>query len=100
MKQPSDCNCIEDVRAEIDALDEQIMMLFGRRFKFVQEVVKYKKSDEQSIIAPERRAKVLERRRELAVENGLDPDIFEDIYRNLIKHFIEEELKIVNSRKQ
>ena len=99
MKKPSDCNCIEDVRAEIDALDEKIMELFGKRFKFVKEVVKYKSNDEASIIAPDRRAKVLARRRELAIQNGLDPDVFENMYAGLIKHFIEEELKIVNKDK-
>jgi hypothetical protein len=33
---------------------------------------------------------------EWAVENDLDPDIFEGIFRKLIEYFITEEMKIVN----
>lgn len=96
MKKPSDCKSIEEVRAEIDAIDRQIMSLFGTRFQFVKEVVKYKNSDTQSIIAPNRRADVLAGIRKLAEQNGLDPDEFESMYKNLIEHFIQEELKIAN----
>jgi len=99
MKRPSECNSLEEIREQIDAIDSQIMRLFGERFLFVKEVVKYKKSDEASIIAADRRAIVLKRRREMAIENNLNPDIFEDIYSNLIEYFIEEELKIVKSHK-
>lgn len=99
MKLPSDCNSLEELRQHIDEIDTEIMKLFGTRFMFVKEVVKYKDKDEQSIIAADRRAAVLKRRRELALENNLDPDVFEDIYSILIEHFIEEELKIVKSHK-
>ena len=99
MKKPSDCTSIEEVRAQIDAIDTEIFKLFGERFAFVKEVVKYKKHDEESIIAADRRAVVLQRARQKALENNLDPDVFEDIYSILIEHFIGEELKIVKSNK-
>lgn len=97
--QPSECKSIEDVRQNIDAIDAEIMRLFGLRFEFVKEVVKYKKNDEASIIAADRRAYVLQKRREMALQNNLNPDVFENLYANLIEHFIEEELKIVKSNK-
>lgn len=96
MKLPQECNSIEEVRQQIDAVDSEIMRLFGLRFKYVQEVVKYKSRDRESIVASKRREEVLKRRRELAELNGLNPDIFENMYKMLIDHFIEEELKIAN----
>lgn len=98
MKMPQDCTSLDEVRIEIDAIDDQIFKLFGRRFDFVKEVVKYKNHDTESIIAADRRSAVLNRARQKAEENNLDPDVFEDIYSILIEHFISEELKIVKNK--
>ncbi|MFO7657255.1 MAG: chorismate mutase [Bacteroidales bacterium] len=95
MKSPENCKSIHDVRAAIDELDEQIISLFGKRFRYVKEIVKFKEKNEESIVAKERREAVIESRRKLAVENGLNPDVIENLYRNLISHFIEEELKLI-----
>ncbi|MDA3882648.1 MAG: chorismate mutase [Bacteroidales bacterium] len=96
MLKPDECTSLDEVRKQIDEIDEQIMALFGTRFQFVQEVTKYKKPDAESIIAHERRAKVLNRIRQLAEDNHLNPDEFEKMYENLIEHFIQEEIKLVN----
>lgn len=98
MKLPQECKSLEEVRQQIDSVDSEIMRLFGLRFKYVQEVVKYKAGDRDSIVAAKRREEVLKKRRELAELNGLNPDIFENVYKMLIDHFIEEELKIVNKK--
>ncbi|MBK8808107.1 MAG: chorismate mutase [Bacteroidales bacterium] len=96
MLKPEECKSLEEVRNEIDSIDKQILHLFGQRYKYVKEVVKYKTADKDSIIAAKRRDAVLQKIRVLAADNNLDPDVFENIYRILIEHFIEEELKIVN----
>lgn len=94
-KCPKDCKSKAEIRAEIDAIDNEIMKLFGRRYEFVKEIVKYKEKTADAIIASKRREEVIQKRREWAEEYGLNPDVFEDIYRKLIKHFIAEEMKIV-----
>ncbi len=100
MKPAKDCKNIEDIRRAIDKLDEEIIALLGIRFQYVKEIVKFKEKDEESIIANERREAVIRSRRELAVENGLDPDVIEELYRNLINHFITEELKLIQGDNQ
>lgn len=97
MKAPKDCTSIEEIRESIDSIDYEIMQLFGKRFAYVKEIVKFK-TDEESIIAAPRRDSVLRQRRIWAEENGLSPDIFEDIYRNLISHFISEEMEILKKQ--
>ena len=94
MRSPGDCRNIEDIRQAIDELDNQIITLFGKRFQYVKEIVKFKEKNEESIIASERREAVIQSRRALAKENGLNPDVIEELYRKLISHFIEEELKL------
>ena len=100
MKPVQECKNIEDIREAIDELDRQIITLLGERFKYVKEIVKFKEKTKDSIIAHKRREAVIETRRKLAVENGLDPDVIENIYRSLISHFIEVELDIINNSDQ
>ncbi len=95
MKKPEECKDIDEIRNSIDLLDAEIIRLLGERFKYVQEIVKYKNKDRDSIVAKERREQVIRTRRELAVENGLNPDIIEQIYKLLIDHFIDEELELI-----
>ncbi len=97
MKSPEDCTSIQEIRQAIDKLDHQIIGLLGERFKYVKEIVKYKEKDKDSIVAKERLEAVIQSRRKIAKENGLNPDIIEDMYRNLISYFIQEELNLTNN---
>lgn len=99
MKQPEKCENIQEIRDAIDNIDNEIIKLLGLRFSYVKEVVKFKEKDRDSIIAKKRYNEVLENRRKLAVENGLNPDIIESIYKNLINHFINEEIEIAEKSK-
>ena len=51
------------------------------------------KSSASAVAAPERLVRMLETRRQWAVEEHLDPDAIEKLYVDLINHFIEEELQ-------
>lgn len=95
-RKPSECTCIEEVRSEIDNIDKVIVELLSKRFQYVKEVVKYKDNTPASIEAPKRRQTVIECRRQWAQEHGLNPDVIESMYDNLIQYFIEEEMKVAN----
>jgi isochorismate pyruvate lyase len=94
MKNPKDCNTIYEVREEIDSIDKQIIDLLGIRFSFIKKVVRFKKNEED-IVAQKRYDQVLATRREWAIEQGLDPDVIENIYKTLIHYFIAEQKKIL-----
>ena len=89
--QPKDCANIQDIRTEIDKLDRQIIALIGQRFKYVQAAAKFKTS-ETSVKAPERFKSMLKQRRIWAEQENLNPDVIENIYRDLVNYFINEEL--------
>ena len=92
MKRPDECSNLTEIRAEIDRLDRQIIALLGQRFTYVKAAAKFKTSEE-SVRAADRFKALLEQRRAWAVEEGLDPDAIEELYRNLVNHFIAAELR-------
>ena len=96
MKNPESCKNIEEIRATIDGIDYQIMKLFSQRYEFVKEIVKFK-TDEASVIAENRQTEVIEKRREWAVELGLNPDLFEDIFWTLMRYNVQKELEILKN---
>ena len=92
MKEPEDCLNIEEIRIEIDNLDREIIAALGKRFKYVKAAAKFKTS-ETSVKAPDRFKSMLEQRRTWSEAEDLNPDIIENIYRDLVNYFINEELE-------
>ncbi len=90
MKAPADCASLEEVRAQIDRIDEQIVRLIGERAGYVKAAARFKDS-EHAVAAPERFAAMLQTRRQWAEREGLSPDVIEAIYRELVRYFIAEE---------
>ncbi len=98
MKAPDECANIDDVRAEIDRIDRDVIALIGKRFKYVQAAAKFKTSTE-SVKAPERFTAMLRQRRHWAEQEGLSPDAVEKLYSDLVEYFINEETAKLNAEK-
>jgi len=99
MKEPGACENINEIREGIDTIDRQILASFGKRMEYVKEIVKFK-TDEDSIVAADRQQEVFQKRREWAQEFGLDPDLFEEIYRMLVNWNIKKELEIFQNKEK
>ncbi len=89
--KPEDCASIQDIRTEIDRIDSQIVAAIAERKGYVQAASKFKTS-ETAIKAPERLAAMLQQRRLWAAEKGLNPDMIEKLFKDLVQHFIQEEM--------
>ena len=92
MKDPDECANLHEVREEIDIIDREVIDALSKRFKYVIAAARFKTS-EGSVRAPDRFYAMLQQRREWAKESGLNPDVVENLYRDLVNHFIDEELK-------
>jgi len=92
MKDPDECANIHEVREEIDIIDREVIDALSKRFQYVIAAARFKTS-EASVRAPDRFYAMLQQRREWAKESGLNPDVVENLYRDLVNHFIDEELK-------
>ncbi|MFW5886594.1 MAG: chorismate mutase [Bacteroidota bacterium] len=98
-KLPWECTSIDEVRTEIDELDQEILKLLGERFQYVKEIVRFK-TDKDSVIARERYNWVIQERKKWGEKNGLNGEVIEEMYKLLINHFIEEEIKILKNIKK
>jgi len=100
MKPAGECQSIDEIREEIDRVDRAIISLIGERYEYIKAVVRFKKPTKEAIVAEKRFNEVLASRRILAEEYGLNPDMIEKLYRIMMNHFIEEELKIAKKNKE
>ena len=96
MKFPKECNTITEIRNEIDVIDNQIIELLAKRFLYVKEIVRFK-SNEEDVVARKRYEEVIQKRRQWAAEQGLNPDIIETTYKTLIAYFIDEQMKLLKN---
>ena len=90
------CTSLEEVRANIDRIDDDIIKLIAERTDFVRQAVLFKK-DEEGVKAPDRVKAVLERVNEKAVKYGAPADITVTVYRNMISGFVNMELDSFNN---
>jgi isochorismate pyruvate lyase len=86
-----ECKSIEEVRENIDKLDNQIVKLISERSRFVEQAAKFKK-DTEDVKSPKRVDAVIEKVRNVANENNVNPNIIEEVYRTMISCFINHEL--------
>lgn len=99
VKNPKECKSLEEVRNEIDKIDEHIISLFSVRHQFVEEIVRFK-NDKDAIIAQERKEQVILQRKKWAESKGLNADTFEKIYTLLVESNIKHEMKLLKIKKK
>lgn len=85
------CTTLEDVRDNIDRLDQQIVTLLAERGRYVSQAARFKK-DTDGVKAPQRVEQVITKVRELSETVGANPEVTEQVYRAMIAAFIEQEL--------
>lgn len=83
---------LEEIRLNIDFIDQQIVQLLGERHFYVKQAAKYKTSTDD-VKAPARVEAVITKVRIVAEQNDIDADMVETIYRTMIDCFINSELK-------
>jgi len=92
IKPVSDCQTLTDIRAAIDALDRQTITLIGQRAQYVRAAAKFKTSA-AAVQAEARVTAMMQDRRMWAEETGVSPDMVETLFREMVRHFTQEELQ-------
>ena len=85
------CNSLEEVRENIDRIDNEIIRLIAERGTYVIQASQFKK-DEDRVKDTGRVEKVISKVREKAEEYGADSDIVEALYREMISRFVNMEM--------
>ena len=89
---------MKELREEIDLLDNELIILFSKRFKFIENAALIK-NDINDIRDNERIEKIVKRLRNLAKKNNLSEDIIEKLWRFIIELSIEQEREIFKNKK-
>ncbi|MBD3831070.1 MAG: chorismate mutase [Arcobacter sp.] len=87
-----ECNSIDEVRNNINNIDEQIVKLIALRGGFVKQAAKFKR-DNEDVKAPKRVEEVISKVKNIARLNGANEEVVENIYRTMIDSFIKLEMK-------
>ncbi|HDS17043.1 MAG TPA: bifunctional chorismate mutase/prephenate dehydrogenase [Proteobacteria bacterium] len=74
------------LRERIDDLDHQLIELLARRQEIVEEVVALKKARQMPVCHPAREADLIDNRRACALQNGLEPEYVEELFRNIMRY--------------
>lgn len=85
------CSSIEEVRANIDMVDRQIVALLAERGGYVKQAARFKKTTDD-VKAPQRVEQVVSKVIALSRELGANPLVTEQVYRAMISGFINAEL--------
>ena len=86
------CDSLEQARDRIDQLDQELIEMIATRQFYVDQAVRFKRIAED-VQSPERVQQVINKVREQAIQLHTDPDLVEKIYREMIQHFIQRELR-------
>ncbi len=98
-KSPSECHSKEDVRAEIDRIDQGLLALPAERHAYVTRMAEIK-TDPHEAFDPTRIEAIIAKQRQRAEELDLDEDQAELIWRTLINWNVNYEKGIIAARKR
>ena len=97
-KAPADCNSKEDVRAEIDRIDQGLLTLLAERHRYVTRMAEIK-TDPHEAYDPTRIEAIIAKQRNRAEELELDEDQAELIWKTLIDWNVNYEKGIIVARR-
>ncbi|MEN8906069.1 MAG: chorismate mutase [Clostridiales bacterium] len=92
------CKSIDEIRDNIDRIDNEIIKFIAERSTYVKQASKFKK-DKQDVKSPKRVEQVIEKVRLLAARYNVDANIIEKVYREMINNFINMEMNDYNNQK-
>jgi len=99
IKTPAECETKDDVRVEIDRIDQGLLALLAERHGYVTRMAEIK-TDPHEAHDPARIAAIVSKQRARAAELDLDEDQAELIWRTLIDWNVNYEKGIIAARKR
>ena len=80
------------LRKEIDAVDEQLLLLIDRRVGIAREIGQWKREHDEPVIQAQRYQEVLNHYMELGASKGLSEDLVRAVFEALHKESVRVEL--------
>lgn len=87
------CKNLGEVRENIDRLDRRIVPLLAERATYVEQAAGFKPT-KAAVVDAARIEEIVLKVRHMAIEEGMCPDLAENIYRSMIEAYIIHEAKV------
>ncbi|KTW11962.1 chorismate mutase [Sphingomonas sanguinis] len=84
------CRTLDEVRTNIDRIDDQILRLMAERSRYVAQAGRFKTSA-ATVRDDARIRQILTRVREKAAKQGVSPDVAEATFRAMVEAFAAQE---------
>ena len=85
------CSSLEEIRSQIDKVDDRIVELIAERNTYVKQLAYFKNSVEE-IKSDDRIDDVINRVRAKAIELGLSPNLVNDLFLRMINVMVDSEV--------
>jgi len=92
------CRSLEEVREEIDKLDDKIVELIAKRNNYIKQAAHFKESVDE-VKSPDRIDAVIQRLRRKALDLDLSPNLIADLYTKMIDEMVETEIAELRNAK-
>ena len=96
-RTPAECKTIDQLRECIDSIDLRLVQLLAERRGFVDAAAQFKNSAD-GVRAEDRQRAMLVARRQWASDLGVDPELVDELFRNMVRRFIDQELTRFETR--
>ena len=87
-----------DAREKIDSIDRRLVELLAERFVLTEEVGQLKASNALTAVDPKREAEKLDTLRSLAQESGINPDLVNLIFSEIMAEVVKNHNRIRAAR--
>jgi isochorismate pyruvate lyase len=85
------CNTLEEVRTEIDLIDEEMVTLISKRSHLIRQAAGFKESVEE-VKDKDRVEFILDRVRHLAIKSDVSPNMISELFKIMIDEMVETEI--------
>lgn len=89
---------LEELRTEIDKLDVELLQILAKRLEIIDEIGKYKKENDITILQMKRWAGIIEDRLSIGSELGLDKEFLKRMLNIIHKESIQRQTDIFNRK--
>jgi chorismate mutase len=79
-------NKLENIRKEIDKIDDEIISLLSKRNDLIRGIAKIKKELNKPVLDEKREKEIIERLKTTAKEKGLDESLIDSIFKTIMKN--------------
>lgn len=92
---PQDCHSMQDLRVQIDKLDQHLIQMLATRSGYIDRATALKPGEGLPARIPSRVEDVVQKVRANSREAGMDPDLAEQLWRILIDWSIAREERVL-----